>query len=103
MKGIAAGTVAGCFALAAFAVAIVAGLATGNPPHVVMWRALLALVACYPVGLAVGLVAQHIVEQHVEAHRVANPDTSDGDETPPAAGLAVDEHGNPTDEEVLVV
>ncbi len=103
MKGIAASTIAGCFALAAFAVAIVAGLAAGNPPHSVLWRAMVALVVCYPAGLAVGLVAQHIVDQHIEGHRAANPDTPPGDEFEDDAMPNVDEHGNPTDEEVLVV
>ena len=102
MKGIAASTIAGCFALAAFAVAIVAGLSIRNAPHAVLWRALIALVVCYPVGLAVGMIAQQIVVQHVEAHRDAHPDTPPHDE---AAEIAVplDEHGNPTDEEVLMV
>ena len=58
MKGMAASTIGGSFALAAFAVAIVAGLASGNPAASVLLRALIAMLICYPVGLAVGFVAQ---------------------------------------------
>ena len=57
----AAGTIGGSFALAAFAVAIVAGLASGNPAASVLLRALLAMLICYPVGMTVGLIAQRIV------------------------------------------
>ena len=58
MRGIAGNTIAGSFALAAFAVAIVSGLASGNPASSVLGRAVMALVICYPLGLAVGIVAQ---------------------------------------------
>ena len=99
MKGLAAPTIAGSFSLAAFAVAIVAGLAGGNEASTILVRALLAMVACYPVGLAVGLVAQRIVTDHVKAHREAHPaPDSTTDETQLDAGV-VSEHG----EEVIVV
>ncbi len=60
---------AGIFALAAFAVAIVAGLAAGNEPAAVLGRAVLAMTVCYPVGFAVGLVCHRILHDHVEKTR----------------------------------
>ena len=103
MKGIAASTIAGCFALAAFVVAIIAGLSSGNPAHAILWRAVIAMIVCYPVGFGVGMVAQHVIREHVEAHRKANPECGDApDVETPALATELDEHGDPTDEEVLV-
>ena len=66
-------TIAGCFALGAFAVAIMAGLGSRNPAASVLTRALMALVFCYPIGLAVGLIAQRVLRGEIEAHRAAHP------------------------------
>jgi hypothetical protein len=71
MAGAASRAVAGCFALAAFAVAVVAGLAGGNSPSAILFRALIAMVVCYPVGLVIGLVCQRVVEDHVNAQPAA--------------------------------
>lgn len=68
-----AGTIAGCFALGAFAVAIMAGLGSRNPAASVLTRALMALIFCYPIGLAVGLIAQRVVRGEIEAHKAAHP------------------------------
>jgi hypothetical protein len=57
--------IASCFALAAFAVAVLAGLAGGNSASSIMLRALLSMIACYPLGLLIGVVCRHVVEQHV--------------------------------------
>ena len=98
MKGIAATTIAACFALAAFAVAVVAGLASGNAAASVLGRAIAAMVVCYPVGLAVGYIAQRIVGEHIEAHKEAHP-------APDFNGVAgeVPVVGESADEEVIVV
>jgi hypothetical protein len=72
MTGGATRAVAGCFALAAFAVAVVAGLAGGNTPSSILVRALIAMIACYPLGLMIGLVCQHVIEQHGKATAGAN-------------------------------
>ena len=102
MRRIPPTTIAGLFGLAAFAVAILAGLTSGNSAQSVLTRALLAMLACYPIGLAVGMIALRLVDEHVEAHRSANPseESSDASDAP---APNVDEHGRPTDEEVLVV
>ncbi len=65
--------IAGCFALAAFAVAVVAGVAGSNPPTVVLGRALMAMLLCYPVGFLVGLICQHAINEHLRANEAANP------------------------------
>ena len=65
MTGAVSRAVAGCFALAAFAVAVVAGLAGSNGATSILLRAVIAMICCYPVGLLIGLVCQHVVEQHL--------------------------------------
>jgi putative Mn2+ efflux pump MntP len=99
MKGTAATSIASIFALAAFAIAIAAGLASGNPASAILLRAILAMLVCYPVGLAIGHVAQRLIHDHVEAHRQSHPppqstdDVSNGSSAP----------GPGDDEEVIVV
>lgn len=78
--------IAGCLALGAFAIAIFAGLASGNPTDTILGRALLCLVVCYVVGLAVGAVAERAVDEHVRAHEAANPE---GDVAPGASNDGV--------------
>ena len=96
MRGIAARTIAGIFALAAFAVAVLAGLSAGNAAVLVLSRAIIAMLICYPVGLAVGLVAQRLVQDHIDSHRAANPAAdSTGDDDEPGAD-------NEDGEEILV-
>jgi hypothetical protein len=56
MNGSPAQVVAGCFALCAFAVAILAGLSAGNDAATVLLRAILSMAACYVVGLVIGLL-----------------------------------------------
>ena len=63
--------IAGCFALSAFAVAVVAGLAAQNPASSILVRALIAMIICYPVGLIIGLICQRLIFDHIEAHQKA--------------------------------
>lgn len=101
MKGAAASTIAACFALSAFTVAIVAGLAAKNPAASVLFRAVIALLICYPIGLGIGMILQRVVRQHVDAHRIANPAPA-SDQAGASPAENVDEFGQPTDEEVIV-
>ncbi len=71
--------VAGCLALAAFAVAIVAGLAAGNAPTPILLRAVIAMIACYPVGLVIGLVCQRVIDEHLAAEDAAIPVRGSGE------------------------
>lgn len=65
--------ISACFALASFAVAILAGLASDNPASSVLARALMAMIICYPVGLVVGMICERLIVAHIEAHQLANP------------------------------
>jgi hypothetical protein len=88
MTGAASRAVAGCFALAAFAVAVVAGLAGGNTPSAILVRALIAMIVCYPLGLVIGLVCQHVIEEHVKARPDAHAAPARGAGATPAAQSA---------------
>lgn len=75
VKGNAGSTIAGVMSLAAFATAVVAGVAAGNGATTVIVRALVALVVCYPLGLIAGLVVSRAIDraspesdERVEAH-----------------------------------
>ncbi len=70
MTGAPSKAIAGCFALAAFAVAILAGLAGDNAAISILFRAVIAMIICYPVGLIIGLICQQVIADHV-AHRAA--------------------------------
>ena len=73
MSGKSSNVIAGCFAMASFAVAVLSGLFIDNPASAVLGRALVCMLLCYPVGLLVGLVCQRVVTAHIDAHRMANP------------------------------
>lgn len=60
-------------ALAAFSVAIVAGLAAGNPADTILVRAIGAMLCCQVVGWLVGLAGEHVVREHVSVHQANNP------------------------------
>jgi hypothetical protein len=56
--------IAACFALAAFSVAIVAGLASGNDAAQILLRAVLVLLVCHPVGLVAGMICESVIRSH---------------------------------------
>ena len=95
MRNRAVTSIAGCFALSAFTVAIIAGMAAGNTAASILRRALLALVICYPVGLLVGGVARRVVEEHLATHRAGHSEEDEG-------GPGVSE-ASEIDEEPIVV
>ena len=61
--------IASAFALAGFAVAMIAGLAAGNPAGAVIKTGLVAMIVCYAAGVAIGSVAQSVVAQHLSGLR----------------------------------
>ncbi len=77
MMGVASKAIAGCFALAAFSVAVIAGLASENSAASILMRALFAMVVCYPVGLLVGFVCRHVIEQHLDESPETSEETSE--------------------------
>lgn len=52
---------AGCFALSAFAVAIIAGLSGENSSAQILLRAIVAMFVSYPVGWLLGIVCQRVI------------------------------------------
>jgi len=55
--------VAGCCGLAAFAVAIVAGLAADNGVDVIVSRALVSLIVCFGMGAIIGMAAESAIRE----------------------------------------
>jgi hypothetical protein len=90
-QGTTGKVVAACFALAAFAVAIVAGLANDNPATSILVRGLTAMFVCYPLGLIVGMVCERVVSAHVQAHQDANPVPESSNATSASPAQAGDE------------
>jgi len=59
--------------LAAFAIAITAGLWTHNPPQRVLLTAIASMIICRFIGLAIGAISQRVVSEHAHAYIRANP------------------------------
>ncbi len=72
--------IASAFALAGFAVAMVAGSSAGNPAATVIKTGLLAMLICYVTGWCIGAIAQSVISQHLDVRR----DSSSSD---PAASM----------------
>jgi len=65
--------VAALLGLGAFAVAIVAGLASGSESAGLLMRAVMSAAACYLVGAALGAAGERTMREHAERHRESNP------------------------------
>lgn len=72
-QGSAGRLVATVMALAAFAVAVIAGLSAGNPATLVLGRALACMIVCQAVGTAVGSIGERVVREHLESRNVPAP------------------------------
>ncbi len=70
--------VSSLFALSGFAVAILAGLSSGNSALRVTATALGAFVACHVVGTLVGMVAERVVEDHAKEAGASDVDKEGG-------------------------
>ena len=70
--------VAGSLALLAFAVCLVAGMNAGNSTATVLSNALAALGVTFVVGLAVGAMAQRMLDENVAAEAAKAPAAGDG-------------------------
>jgi len=97
MSTMTAKVIAGCFALSAFSVAILAGLASENTTAQILQRAVISMIACYPVGLIIGIICERVIMSHVKEHQRANPVPEQSAETAPA------EPAPANDEEAIVV
>ena len=63
--------------LVAFAAAVATGLAAGNPASTVMWRALIVMLVCYPVGRIVGAIAHKAVQDYIDQYKKQHPIPTD--------------------------
>lgn len=61
--------IASAFGLAAFAVAVIAGLAAGNSSTRTLTVAIVAMVACRFVGLLLGAAGEAAVREHLSSGR----------------------------------
>jgi hypothetical protein len=66
-------SVSGACGLTGFTVAILAGLAADNPANVILTRALVAMAACYGVGVFIGYLASRAVRDAITSHIIRNP------------------------------
>lgn len=66
-------SVSGACGLTGFAVAILGGLAADNPTSVILTRALVAMAACYTVGVFIGFLASRAVHDVTVMHIDKNP------------------------------
>ncbi len=102
VRNTAPSSIAGIFALAAFAVAVISGLAGSVDAVTILVRAIMALLVCYPIGFMLGVMALRVVKEHVVAHRDANPapdSTLELRDVLPESALGTTEDG----EEVIIV
>lgn len=81
-------TIAGCYALGAFTIAILSGLWAGRSASDILTTALIGLTCCYVIGLLVGKVAEIAVRDHVERYESENiaPDSSEAEAALQRAG-----------------
>ncbi len=69
--------IAACFALAAFSVATVAGLAAGNSPLNILVNSIIAMLVCHLVGTCAGALLAHAARLHVDAQKSQHPTIGD--------------------------
>lgn len=65
--------IASSFGLAGFAIAIVAGMAAGNPSGRILTVAIVSMIACHIVGLIAGAVGERVVNEYMDQYRAAHP------------------------------
>lgn len=73
VRGMPTKVVGGCLGLGAFAIAIVCGLAADNNADEILTRAILSMLGCNLLGLAIGAVAERTIEEHLASHKALNP------------------------------
>jgi hypothetical protein len=76
--------IASCFALSAFAIALISGLAAGRSTSAILTTAILALLACYILGLLIATVANVAVTERINTYKDSNP-VPDSSRKPQAA------------------
>lgn len=74
--------IAGCLALAAFAVAIVSGLSSGASATDILTRAIISLVVCYILGSFVAVAMNVAIRENIESLERAHPFKAATEATP---------------------
>lgn len=64
---------ASCFSLAAFAIAIVSGLAADRSTGAILGTAILALFICQFLGLILGMIVEAALDENMERYRQQHP------------------------------
>lgn len=65
--------IASCLGLSGFAVAVVAGLAAENPGGRILAIALVCMIGCHLVGLAIGMVGERVIEDYMRQYKASRP------------------------------
>lgn len=78
--------IAATFALAGFAVAVVAGLGAGNPSARVLGVAIVAMIVCRAIGAVAGAIGERVVREHVDSYRASHPVRDSARTARPIAG-----------------
>ncbi len=65
--------IAGIIALTGFVVAAVAGLAAGNAAETTLLRCIVSMFVCYFAGLPLGMVCEHVIEEHMKNYIAKKP------------------------------
>jgi hypothetical protein len=77
-----ANVIAGVFGLSAFLVAIIAGLAAGNPASDILAPALVSMIVLYLVGIWVGASVERIAAAYIEGMSTPKKSTIGSVENP---------------------
>lgn len=65
--------VAGSLGLAAFAIALLAGLGSGADADLVLGRAVISMFVCFLIGYVIGLVGERAMNEAAQRYRDENP------------------------------
>lgn len=80
--------IAACIALTAYAVALVAGWASGVPGPTVMLRALVAMAVCYFIGSVLAAMAIHAIREFLDRYEQDHPVPDLGQRPTPESAFA---------------
>lgn len=65
--------IAAIFALTAFALSVVSGMAVGDAAEHVLARAMAAMFVCYLVGMVLGAMITHVLAEHIAKYEKERP------------------------------
>ncbi len=70
--------IASSFGLGGFAVAIVAGMAVGNPSSRILTVAIASMIVCHIIGLIAGAIGERVVSEYMVQYRATRPVSETG-------------------------